>query len=106
VFRLIILTTKGIIRDARMRRKAMLWLIGAAVVMLFAGSLLPDSWARANPWPFLIYWIACGWLTLAGVLLALLEILVVRVAARATERRLEREFAQHLKPDEKQGDDE
>jgi hypothetical protein len=85
-----------------MRRKAMFALIGTAVVMLFLGSwLFSDAWARAHPWLYLLYWAACAWLTVAGVLLAVLDMLVLRSAARATRRRLEQEFAdRHLKGDD------
>ena len=44
VLRLVILVSKGILRNPRMRRLVMLWLMGASVVMLFFGSwLLPDA---------------------------------------------------------------
>jgi hypothetical protein len=94
VLRLIILLSQGIIRDSRMRRKAMFALIGTAVVMLFLGSwLLSEAWGREHPLLFTLYWGACMWLTFAGILLAVLDMLVLRAAARATRRRLEQEFA-------------
>ena len=103
MLRLVILFSKGILRDQRTRRIAMLWLMGIAVVMLFLGSwLLSDGWARAHPWLYFLYWAACGWLTLTGVLLALLDILLIRAAARATRRHLEQQFAERtMKGDEK-----
>ena len=95
MFRLVILLSKGILRVQRTRRLAMLWLVGSAVVMLFLGSLLlSDTWARAHPWLYFFYWVACGWLTLTGVLLALLDILLLRAAARAMRRQLERQFVE------------
>jgi hypothetical protein len=94
MFRLTLLLSKGILRDTKIRRNAMLWLMGAALVMLFLGSLLlSDEWAREHPWLFFAYWAACGWLTLTGVLLALLDILVIRAAARVMQRRMEQEIA-------------
>ena len=103
MLRLVILLSKGILRDQRMRRFAMLWLMGSAVVMLFLGSwLLSDVWARAHPWLYFFYWAACGWLTLTGVLLALLDILLLRAAARATRRHLEQEFAERTMKGEDQ----
>lgn len=102
VLRAVILLSKGILRDQRMRRIAMLWLMGSAVVMLFLGSLLlSDTWARTHPWLYFLYWAACGWLTITGVLLALFDILLIRAAARATRRQLERQFAEK----EMKGDD-
>ena len=95
MLRLVILLSKGILRDQRTRRIAMLWLMGTAVVTMFFGSwLLSDDWARAHPWLYFLYWAACAWLTLTGVLLAVLDILLIRAAARATQRRLEQQFAE------------
>lgn len=72
----------------------MLWLMGVAVVMLFLGSvLMSDRWAREHPWLYFTYWAACAWLTLTGVLLALLDILLIRAAARAMRRHLETQIA-------------
>jgi hypothetical protein len=68
--------------------------MGAAVVMLFLGSLLlSDEWARQHPWLYFGYWVACAWLTLTGMLLALLDILVIRATARVMRRRMEQEIA-------------
>jgi len=95
VLRATILLSKAIIREPRLRRSCMLWFIGIAVVMLFLGSLLlTDNWARKHPWLYFGYWFACGWLTLTGVLLALLDILAIRAAARATRRVLERRLSE------------
>lgn len=100
VLRLVILLSQGILRDPRMRRVAMLSLMGTAVVMLFLGSwLLSDAWAREHPWLYFVYWAVCGWLTLTGVLLAVLDVLLIRAAARATRRHLEQQFAERMKGD-------
>lgn len=104
MIRITVLLSKAIIRDPVLRRKCMFVLIGAAVLMLFLGSiLLSDHWARKHPILYLCYWLGCAWLTVTGVLLALLDILVIRAAARATRRRLERELAaaEELKEREK-----
>jgi hypothetical protein len=94
MFRLTLLLSKGILRDAKMRRNAMMWVMLAAMVMLFLGSLLlSDEWARQHPWLYFGYWAACAWLTLTGMLLALLDILVIRAAARGMRRQMEQEIA-------------
>jgi len=94
VLRATILLSKAIIREQRLRRSCMLWFVGIAVVMLFLGSLLlTDNWARKHPWLYFAYWGACSWLTLTGVLLALLDILAIRAAERAMRRVLERQLA-------------
>jgi len=93
VFRLILLLTKGIIRDPHVRRKLMFWLIMVAMIMLFGGSaFISDRWGREHPWLFLLYWFACAWLTLAGMLLALLDLLIIRATHRITRRKIEAEI--------------
>lgn len=70
----------------------MFWLIMAAMVMLFFGSaFISDRWAREHPWLYLLYWLVCAWLTLAGMLLALLDLLIIRAAHRIARRKIERE---------------
>ena len=97
MFRTILLLTKGIIRDQRLRRSMMFWIMLAALVMLFLGSwLLTEKWAREHPWLYLIYWLICAWLTLTGVLLALLDILALRAAQRAARRVLEKQMVDDL----------
>ena len=93
VFRLILLLTKGIIRDPHARRKLMFWVMMTAMLMLFFGSvLLSDRWAREHHWIYLFYWLACAWLTLAGMLLALLDVLIIRAKHRITRRKIEQEI--------------
>lgn len=94
MFRAILLLTKGLLRDTRLRRNVMLWIMAAALVMLFLGSwLMPDDWARKHFAIFFLYWAACGWLTLTGVLLAVFDMLVIRAAAKAMRRRIEEDIA-------------
>jgi hypothetical protein len=99
MLRTIILMTRGIILDPRTRRWAMFILLLTALVMLFAGStFLSDS--IATPWDFILYWGICAWLTLGAMLLALLDLLLLRAAARRERRRLEKEIIDHQTHDE------
>lgn len=99
----ILLLTKGIIRDQRMRRSMMFWIMMVALVMLFLGSwLLTEKWAREHPWLYLIFWLVCAWLTLTGVLLALLDILALRAAQRAARRVLEKQMLDKIKDDQEE----
>jgi protein-S-isoprenylcysteine O-methyltransferase Ste14 len=103
VFRSILLLTKGIIRDQRMRRSMMFWIMLVALVMLFIGAwLLTDRWGREHPWLYLFYWLICSWLTLTGVLLAFLDILALRAAQRAARRVLEKQMLDKIKDDQKE----
>lgn len=91
VYKVILLLTKGIIRDQVARRKMMFWIMLVALVMLFAGSVfIPDQWARQHPWTTIAYWGVCALLTFTGMLLALLDILLIRAMHRAARRAMER----------------
>ena len=94
MFRAILLFTKGVLRDTRLRRNVMLWVMAAALVMLFLGSwLMSDAWARQHVGIYFLYWAVCGWLTLTGLLLAVFDMLVIRATARAMRRRIEQDIA-------------
>jgi len=75
-----------------MRRQVMLYITGAAVIMVFAGSFIPSSWAREHLILFSIYWLLCAWLTITGILLALFDILLVRAGAKKIKRTLDDEY--------------
>ena len=71
----------------------MFWVMMAAMLMLFCGSaFISDRWGREHPWLFLIYWFVCAWLTLAGMLLALLDLLIIRATHRIARRKIEQEI--------------
>ena len=94
MFRAIILLTKGILRDTRLRRNLMLWIMLAAMILLFAGSwLMSDAWARKHFVLYFLYWALCAWLTIAGLLLAVFDMLIIRATARAMRRRIEQDIA-------------
>src|SRR5712691_4962954 len=82
--------TRGLLRDKTMRRMAMFWTVIVAVMMLFCGAtfLAPCLDPRVRPGWFILYWLACGWLTVTVVLLAIFDLLLVRVKAREEKRRL------------------
>jgi uncharacterized membrane protein YfcA len=82
--------TRGLLRDQNARRKTMFWVVILAVLMLFCGATFLAPWLdpRVRPVWFILYWLACAWLTVTAVLLALLDLLQVRVQARAEKRAL------------------
>ena len=94
VLRLIVPITKGIIREQTTRRSAIFFVMLTALVMLFLGATFLDGWLREHPALFILYWLACAWATMTGLLLALYDMLMLRVAARREQRRL---AAEHLK---------
>jgi hypothetical protein len=87
--------TRGLLRDQTMRRKAMFWTVVVAVVMLFCGATFLAPWldARVRPGWFMLYWLACGWFTVTVVLLAIFDLLLVRVRTRDEKRQLARKMA-------------
>jgi hypothetical protein len=99
MLRTIILVTRGIVLDPRVRRLAMFVLLMVALVMLFAGNTFLAG-SLSMPWGFIIFWGICAWLTFAALMLALWDLLLLRVEARKERRRLEQEFAKKEKEKE------
>jgi len=92
--------TRGILLDPRVRRWAMFVLLLAAMVMLFAGTTFLAG-DLTMPWGFIIYWGICAWLTFAALMLALWDMLMIRIEARRERRRLEQELAKKKEEDER-----
>src|SRR6476660_4118656 len=82
--------TRGIIRDQRTRRRAMAILVLAALVMMAAGPTGLGDWLdpREHSVRFILFWFVCGWLTLTALLLAALDLLLVRAQGRAARNAL------------------
>jgi protein-S-isoprenylcysteine O-methyltransferase Ste14 len=82
--------TRGLLRDQTMRRKTMFWTVIVALVMLFCGAtfLAPVLDPKTRPGWFIFYWLACAWMTVTVVLLAIFDLLLVRVQARDEKRAL------------------
>ena len=82
--------TRGVIRDQSTRRKAMLFLLALALLLLIAGFtfLQPALNPREHPWRVIFFWVVCIWLTFTALLLALFDLLVLRLQARRMERAL------------------
>jgi len=86
--------TRGVIRDQRTRRKAMIILLALAVLMLLAGFIVFQSALnpREHPWFVILFWIVCVWLTFTALLLAIFDLLMVRADARRAQRALREKF--------------
>jgi protein-S-isoprenylcysteine O-methyltransferase Ste14 len=82
--------TRGILRDQLTRRATMAVCLVVVLVMVVCGLTLFRSWLDPHEHPvrFILYWLACGWQTTLVLLLALLDILVVRAQARAARKAL------------------
>jgi len=90
----VIQVTRGLVRDRNSRRNVMFALIIGAIAFAFAGStfLREPLNPQEHPVGFLLFWIVCAWLTLAALLLAILDLLMVKLEARRAERGLREEF--------------
>ena len=93
--------TRGLLRDERSRRKTMGVSLLIAVGMLVAGLTVLRPWLdwHEHPWRFIFFWFACAWETLLVLLLALLDLLLVRAQARSARKTLRQEFSQEATPD-------
>ena len=82
--------TRGVIRDQRTRRKAMVVLLALAVLMLSAGLTVFQSALnpRDHPWLVILFWSVCVWLTFTALLLAFFDLLIIRLEARRAQRTL------------------
>jgi uncharacterized membrane protein len=82
--------TRGLLRHPGTRRKAMAVLLVIALVMIGLGLFGMGSWLapRDHAVRFIFFWFACGWITLTAVLLALLDLLLLRAAARQASKAL------------------
>jgi MFS family permease len=91
----VIHATRGVIRDQKTRRTAIVFVLGAAVLLLIGGLTMlgPLLNPHEHPWRVIIFWLACIWLTLTAMLLAIFDLFAVRLETRRTERRLREEIA-------------
>lgn len=92
MIQLVVGLSRAMIRDQTLRRQTMFYVVLVALVMLFAGSTFLAIDPREHPLVFLIFWAACGWLTILAVLLAIFDLLMIRAAARAARRELEKTY--------------
>jgi uncharacterized membrane protein len=86
----IVHATRGVIRDQKTRRKAMVLLLALAVLMLLAGFTVFQSALnpQEHPWFVILFWVACIWLTFTAMLLALFDLVIIRLEARRAQRAL------------------
>ena len=80
--------TRGLLRDERSRRKTMGFSLLVAVVMVVAGLTVLRPWLnpKEHPGRFLFFWFVCGWETLIVLLLAFLDLLLIRSQARVARK--------------------
>jgi hypothetical protein len=66
----------------------------AAIALMIAGLTVFRPWLdpHEHPWRFIFYWLACAWETVLVLLLALLDLLLVRAQTRAARKVLQEQF--------------
>jgi hypothetical protein len=81
-------SARGVIRDQSTRRWVMFITLVVAMLMLFFGTTLlqPFLSPREHPGWFLLFWLACAWLSLTALLLALFDLLMLRAQGRAARK--------------------
>ena len=85
-------SARGLIRDQTTRRWAMFITLLAAMLMAFLGSLFLQINPHEHPVWFILFWLACVWLTMTALLLALVDLLGVRARSRREERELRQDL--------------
>ena len=85
--------TRGVIRNQTTRRKTMFAVLMIALVLLFSGWTFLASMLnpQEHPMRFILFWFICAWLTLTAILLAVFDLLMVRLEARKAQRILREE---------------
>lgn len=88
--------TRGVLRDPKARRKTMALLLAGALALVALGLFGAKTWLEPHEHPvrFILFWFACGWIALTALLLALLDLLLLRAAARRTRKALREEVDQ------------
>ena len=83
-------SARGVIRDQSTRRRVMFITLVIAMLMLFFGTTFfqPLLSPREHPGWFVLFWVACAWLTLTAFLLALFDLLMLRAQDRTARKSL------------------
>lgn len=89
-FRFVLGYTRAVIVDQHLRRMTMFYVVIAAMVMAFCGDLFLSDWLdfRHHIGRFAVYWLVCGWLTVLAALLAVYDLLLLRIQHRLLRRAL------------------
>lgn len=93
-FRFVLAYTRGLIVDQHLRRQTMFYVVIAAMLMFFAGVTFLEDWldGRHHLARFAVYWMICGWLTILAALLAIYDLLLLRIQHRLLRRQLRERF--------------
>jgi MFS-type transporter involved in bile tolerance (Atg22 family) len=90
--RFVIAVSIGISRDQWQRRRVIFILLLAAMSMFAAGTFLLGNWFATHPLAFAIFWLACAWILVCVILLAIYDLLLVMRRGREERRAARREI--------------
>lgn len=83
---------RAILDDRDTRRKWLLGMTAVLVVGFFLGAVPFAAWLEERPWLFIGFWIACAWLTITVLVLALFDMVLVVREGRRERRELRRKI--------------
>ncbi len=92
--------TRGIIRDQRTRRRVMIVVLTAALILMICGATLLKQALDPHEhtaW-FLLFWLVCAWLTITAITLAIFDLLMVTSNARKAQRELRQDIERESSP--------
>lgn len=89
-FAWLLLYTRGLVFDQHLRRLTMFYVVVAAMLMVFVGDVVLGAWLDYHQHlaRFALYWLIVGWLTILAALLAVYDLLLLRVQHRLLRREL------------------
>jgi hypothetical protein len=98
--------TRGLLRDQRSRRKTMAISLAVAGLMLGAGLTVLRPWLdpHEHPGRFILFWLACAWETVLVLLLALLDLLLLRAQEREARKAFRENLSKETPPAPSSGD--
>lgn len=93
--------TRGLLRDQGMRRKMMTFFLVVVLAFVVAGLTILRPWLdpHEHRWLFIAYWLVCAWQIVLVVLLALLDLLLIRAQARAAGKAIRHEHTDDIVSD-------
>ena len=82
--------TRGIIRDQKTRRRVMVMMLTAALVLMISGVTFLKGALDPHEHPgwFIFFWLVCAWLTITAILISIFDLLMLTRAARDAQRQL------------------
>ena len=86
--------TRGILRDQKTRRRVMVMVLTAALVLMISGVtfLRAALDPHEHPFWFIFFWLVCAWLTITAILLSIFDLLMLTRSARDAQRQLRQDM--------------